>query len=251
MLKIGVIGCGGRLGKEVSKALLLSSAYDLVAAITSPSGKLVGKNICDICEVDSTNQFIVSDDLLLCKNCDLLIDLTNRDSLINLNAIIYEQLKKPLIIGTTGLSALDFTKLENMSKDFPILVCSNFSLAFLNFLISVRTFAKTYAGDAVVIVETHHINKKDTPSGSATLLKDSIINSNQNLKVDIKSIRIGGIYGIHEVIFANTFGEEIVFSHRATSRDSYVDGIIQMIPILLTSANGMLTLEEMVYPILH
>ena len=99
----------------------------------------------------------------------------------------------------------------------------------------------------VSIVEVHHNQKKDAPSGTAIMIKDALINSNSRLSYDnvhISSIRGGTILGEHKVIFANCNDEIIEYRHQLLSRKALADGAIEVGKWLYKQSNGFYNMDD-------
>jgi len=138
----------------------------------------------------------------------------------------------PLISGTTGLSDKHLELVCTARKSIPILLASNMSLGIANlkssieqYLLSISTHSKCK------IIEIHHTNKKDSPSGTAIEIKSFIENlpgSKIDSPIDVQSLRIGNIFGIHRIIFENAEGVT-TFQHIANSRDVFARGAVQAV----------------------
>ena len=133
-----------------------------------------------------------------CETCDVLIDATRRDVFIEQNIDNYKKLGKPLVIATTGFNKDDEEKIKDLSTEIPVCKSANFSEELLYFIESLKTYSKFTNTKNVVIVEYHHINKKDIPSGTSLLIRDEIIaaknnyinyiNENQNKKKETETL---------------------------------------------------------------
>ena len=92
------------------------------------------------------------------------------------------------------------------------------------------------------IVEYHHNQKRDAPSGTALMIKDALFDANKKInkeKVNIYSIRGGNIFGEHEVIFANCKDEIVTFKHQVSSRETFADGAIEVSVWTAKQTNGL------------
>ncbi|MDI3472997.1 MAG: 4-hydroxy-tetrahydrodipicolinate reductase [Thermotogaceae bacterium] len=132
-----------------------------------------------------------------------------------------------LVIGTTALKEEDFEALRELSKTVPVVQSFNFSIGInvmLKILPELSNLLKDWDAE---IIETHHRFKKDAPSGTAILLKNSL-----NKDVPTHSVRIGGIPGDHVVIFGN-LGETIEIKHHAISRKVFAIGALRAAEFIL------------------
>ena len=158
-----------------------------------------------------------------------VIDFSSPEGFVNALRFCVKN-KIPLISGTTGLSAKHFEGVTAAKKIIPILIAPNMSLGIANlkssiekYLISINTTVK------VKIIEIHHTNKKDSPSGTALdiirFLESHHANKINDL-IDVQSYRIGNIFGIHRIEFKSEEGITN-FQHIASSRDIFAIGALQ------------------------
>ena len=158
-----------------------------------------------------------------------VIDFSSPEGFVNALRFCVKN-KIPLISGTTGLSAKHFEGVTAAKKIIPILIAPNMSLGIANlkssiekYLISINTTVK------VKIIEIHHKYKKDSPSGTALDIIRFLENHHANKidgLIDVKSHRIGNIFGIHRIEFQNEDGI-INFQHIASSRDVFATGALK------------------------
>ena len=165
------------------------------------------------------------------NNISAVIDFSSPDGFIACANFCIEN-TIPLISGTTGLSDKHFEIISTAKKSIPILLASNMSLGIANlkssieqYLLSISTHSKCK------IIEIHHTNKKDSPSGTAIEIKSFIENlpgRKIDSPIDVQSLRIGNIFGIHRIIFENAEGVT-TFQHIANSRDVFARGAVQAV----------------------
>lgn len=147
--------------------------------------------------------------------------------------------RKPLVIGTTGHSIENLQAMEQAALTIPILFSPNFSLGMLVCLEAVSMMAKKLEGfGAIEIIEAHHAEKKDKPSGTALALEKAV-----GGKTPIHSIRAGDIVGDHTVVFALN-GERIELKHQAHSRDAFAHGALRAAKFLLGKPPGLYSLKD-------
>ncbi len=195
------IGNTGKMAKEIFKIAKMSE-IEIVGGINSKEEK-------DIKEMDKV---------------DVIIDFSHSSSLEKSLKLAADH-KKPLVIGTTGYTDLDFEKIKDASKKIPIFLSSNFSLGISILKELLKITAKNFRESFVDIIEKHHIFKKDKPSGTAISLKEEIEKSINN-KINIHSIRASNIVGEHIAIFNDT-EETIEIKHSAKSRAVFAKGAIK------------------------
>lgn len=170
--------------------------------------------------------------------------------------------KTPIVICTTGLSTNQLDKIEQAGSDIPILYAPNTSIG-ANLLMEISGKIAAILKDYdVEIVDTHHRNKKDAPSGTAIAIGKSIAKARdhnyddivqvgrsgtslrQPQEIGISSLRSGGIYGRHDVLFASE-GELITVSHQAQSRNLFAEGAIKAAIWLAEQPQGIYYMSDM------
>jgi len=251
MIRVGVFGAGGRVGK-----LLLENLKE--TPDMSVSGVYV-RNSLDF-SIDPS-VLVTSDMKSFLNSCDVIIDFSLPDAC---ETLLEQALKtpKPLVIGTTGLSNHQLNLLKDASQVMPILYATNMSLgvALLNKLVYQASAA--LEGFDIEIVEMHHKHKKDAPSGTALTLSESAA-AGRNLKIDevrisgrdgnigertkdeiaVMALRGGDIVGRHTVGFYND-GEFLELNHTATSRSTFSKGAIRAAKWLSNKEAGFYTIND-------
>ena len=202
MKKIAVVGYKGKMGRPIF--LTLGEKFDLVG---------VGRE-------DSLDEF---------NDLDLVIDVASGTSSV-VSAEYCLRHNIPIIIGSTGQSLEENEKLNEIAQQIKVIKKSNFSIGF-EMLESMIDNVLKYNPESVEIVEKHHVNKKDSPSGTALELK-RIIEEKCNKEVKISSIREGDEKGEHIIKFKFK-NEEISIKHNVFSRQAFVNGVINIAKSLL------------------
>jgi len=173
------------------------------------------------------------------------------------------QKKKPLVTGTTGLGEAEMARLKAASEVIPVLFSRNMSLGVNLQMALVKAAAQVlgYAFDPE-IVETHHNLKVDAPSGTALMLAEAIESARAGEsqlifgrhetnkrrtrdEIGIHSLRGGNKAGEHEVHFLGT-DEELVITHRATSKRVFAEGAVKAAAFLLTQKPGFYTMKDVI-----
>lgn len=251
MIKVGVFGANGRVGKLIIDDLKESEGVSLSSVFV--------RNTLNY-SVDSS--VIVSTDIeLFLNSCDIVIDFSLPEAC---ETLLEASLKtpKPLVIGTTGLSAHQLNLLKQASENMPILYATNMSLgvALLNKL--VYQAAAALEDFDIEIVEMHHKHKKDAPSGTALTLgesaalgrgvdldkvrvsgRDGNIGERSKDEIAVMALRGGDIVGRHTVGFYNE-GEFIELNHTATSRNTFSKGAIRAASWLVDKEAGLYSISD-------
>ncbi len=213
MIKVGVLGSEGRMGKQIQS--LLQTDFSKTA-------------VC-FAKVDRDGNF---DSLL---NCELVIDFSLPEGAVQFVQASLDRKKKgdsrnlpTLIVGSTGWKLEQRRILEEYAVFAPVLHSSNFSLGVLAFFEVVRQASVIFdkLKFSPRIVETHHIHKKDAPSGTAVSLQ-RLISPLGPGNVPTQSLREGEVVGTHDVFFEGE-GAEIQLTHRAEDRTIFARGAISI-----------------------
>lgn len=245
MIKVGIVGCEGKLAREIIELIAEKKDYCVASAIAHSGSDRVGERLYTSDEEVIGNP-IIMDDVRTAIDCDVLVDATNRKAFIEENYYKYMQLNKPLIIATTGFEDEDMEKIDELAKNMVVVKAPNYSFELYYFMEALKVYVRNKRDIDVSIIELHHKQKLDKPSGTALSIKETLLQENSALHIDIHSIRAGKISGEHKVVFSNMSGEEICFSHKVTSRRVFADGIVKIISMLGEKVNGKYSLEDFV-----
>jgi len=161
------------------------------------------------------------------KDCDVAIDFSNAAAIDEICSAALKN-RTPLVIGTTGHSMEQRRSIEKTAESLPIVFASNFSVG-VNVLFWLSAKAAELLGRDFKpeIVETHHIKKKDAPSGTAKTLAEIIKNAaGRDSEVPVKSIREGEVVGDHVVTFVGP-SERLELTHRAGNREIFARGAVR------------------------
>jgi len=185
---------------------------------------------------------IVSDLKSVVDDCDVLVEFGPTEAAINHLEVAADR-KKPLVLGTTGFSAGQLREIERIAKSVPVVCAPNFSagIAVLS-QIAAGAARLLGAGYDCEIVEAHHRDKKDAPSGTAKKLVEALGQAGRP-KAAVHSIRAGDIVGDHTIVIAGE-GERLELTHRATSRVAFGQGVLRAIRFVIGKPNGVYTIED-------
>lgn len=243
-------GCNGAMGQTITRLLKEDKAAQIVAGIDA-------RNTID-------NGYPVFQSLGQCHiEADVIIDFSTAtavDSLLD-HAIAR---RLPVVLCTTGLSEEQLKKVKMSSGMIPILKSANMSLGINMLMKLLQDVVKRLepAGFDVEIVEKHHNQKMDAPSGTALALADSINEAmdgqyeyiydrsrerkkREKKELGISAVRGGTIVGEHEVIFAGT-DEVIEFKHTAYSKAVFAQGAISAAKFLAGRRAGLYDMSDVI-----
>jgi 4-hydroxy-tetrahydrodipicolinate reductase len=251
MVKVGVLGANGRVGKLIIDDLKSTQEISLSSVfVRNELNFSIDPSILVTTDMDS-----------FLNGCDIVIDFSLPEACENLLEAVIKN-PKPLVIGTTGLSIHQLNLLKQASESMPILYATNMSLgvALLNKLVTQASAA--LEGFDIEIVEMHHKHKKDAPSGTALTLavsacggrgldidkvrvsgRDGNIGEREKDEIAVMALRGGDIVGRHTVGFYND-GEFIELNHTATSRNTFSKGAIRAASWLVGKKSGLYTISD-------
>ncbi|HKM34078.1 MAG TPA: 4-hydroxy-tetrahydrodipicolinate reductase [Lachnospiraceae bacterium] len=239
-MNIAVVGCTGKLGSVIVKKILTRKDVTLKYAIARRGNQYTGKKISDI--INCNCELTVTDNISDALDCDLFIDCTNASVFMESSIVKYTAMKKPVVIATTAFLNEDIERIKELSKLTPIFMSGNFSIQLHYFLETLKFAVKNICNETdIQIIEYHHNQKKDAPSGTALMIREALVNANTSFTpemINICSVRGGNIFGQHEVIFASCNDEVTSYKHRVFSRESFADGAIEVAIWLVTQKAG-------------
>lgn len=251
MIKVGVFGASGRVGRLLLDDLKLEENMSLSTVYVRES-----------LDFSIDPSVLVTNNLHTFLNaCDIVIDFSLPEAC---QWLLEESIKapKPLVIGTTGLDPHQMNLLKDASEVMPILYATNMSLgvALLNKLVYLASQA--LEDFDIEIVEQHHRHKKDAPSGTALTLaysaaeardldldKVRVSGRNGNIgartkdEIAVMALRGGDIVGRHTVGFYND-GEFVELNHTATSRNTFSKGALRAAKWLVDKPAGLYSIAD-------
>ncbi len=243
-------GCNGKMGQVVTKIVKEDAQAEIVAGIDKYMG--------------IANEYPVFENLDACDvEADVLIDFSNASSTDELLEYCVKK-NLPVVLCTTGLSEAQLEHVKKASESVAVLKSANMSLGvnLLLKLLQEATKVLAPAGFDIEIVEKHHNQKVDAPSGTALALADSIngvLNQEytytydrsqerckrEKKEIGISAVRGGTIVGEHEVFFAGE-DEVIEFKHTAYSKAVFATGAVEAAKFLQGKTPGLYDMKEVI-----
>ena len=250
MVKILMHGCNGKMGRMITE--IVKNEEDTV--IAAGVDKFTG----------IPNDYPVFEKIAQCDvDVDVVIDFSNAGVVDELLDYCVEK-SLPVVLCTTGLSDEQLKKVDECSEKIAVLKSANMSMGINLLLKLLKDAAKVLApaGYDIELVEKHHNQKLDAPSGTALALADSINEAMGNeyeyvydrsqvrkkrdaKEIGISAVRAGTIVGEHEVIFAGT-DEVIEFKHTAYSRSVFAKGAVEAGKFLAGQPAGMYDMGDVI-----
>ncbi len=248
MTKIILSGCGGKMGQVITA--LAETREDL-------------EIVCGFDINDTKNSYpVYKNPFDFTGDADVIIDFSHPSAFDNLTKYAYER-NLPLVMCTTGLSAAQMNVLKGLSEEIPVFFSANMSLG-VNLLIELAQKAAKllYGNFDIEIVERHHNQKIDAPSGTALAIADALNEviadeaeyvydrhaqrrMRGSREIGIHAVRGGNIVGDHEVIFAGT-DEVIEIRHHAASKEIFAVGALRAAVFMKNKPAGMYNMKALV-----
>ncbi len=242
MIKIAVTGACGRMGGLIIENVLKSSDMKLVSAIDITN---IGADIGEVMRVGGLGVPVADandiENVLRKIKPDVLIDFTIAQAAVK-NVIDSANNKVNLVVGTTGFTKEQRALMDNaiVENNIAAVISPNFSIGVNVFWGLLKEAAKNLGDYDIEIIEAHHNQKKDAPSGTAVKAAEVISNvlggkelvygrhglAPRKQEIGMHAVRGGDIVGDHTVLFAGD-GERIEIKHQAHSRQAFAKGAVK------------------------
>ncbi|MEO0130878.1 MAG: 4-hydroxy-tetrahydrodipicolinate reductase [candidate division WOR-3 bacterium] len=236
MIKIILIGAFGKMGKALGEAISKERDMKIIYGIEREDHSDLNKPFYD--------GYLLSNLEKVINECDVCVEFTNPQATLEHLEII-KKAKKPFLTGTTGFTKEEMEILKAAGKEIPLLYSSNYSFG-INLIFKILNEIIKILPDNydITLIETHHKEKKDAPSGTAKRMAE-IIKEKKDKEIKTISLRFGDVVGKHNLIFA-TNGEIIEITHNALSRFAFANGVIYGIRFLVKQKSGFHLFEEII-----
>jgi len=258
MVRIGVVGSGGRMGKAIIAALHKDKSLHLQGVVERGDAHERGAAGPSVARVTSELD-------VLAVECDVLVDFSHADA-VPATLAAARRARVAVVIGTTGLSAADHAAIDAAARDIAVLQTANTSVGVAVLARLVANAAAALPDWDIDIVDLHHRGKRDAPSGTALALGAAAAAARGLALADVRlpshsadgpvrprgtvgfaSLRAGSTAGDHMVLFAGD-GERIELHHRAESRDIFAAGAVRAAVWLAGRPPGRYTMDDVLGP---
>ena len=262
MTRIAVCGAAGRMGRTILEVCHDTDGISIGAAIEHPESSMLGVDACELAGLGKQGITIVSDINTVVDDFDVLIDFTLPDATIN-NVKSCCAAGRRMVIGTTGLNDEQRSVIEAASQDTAIMYAPNMSIG-VNLCFKLAELAAKIIGEDtdIEIIEAHHNQKKDAPSGTAVRLgeivadtlgrdlkecavygREGITDVRDTKTIGFETIRAGDIVGEHTVMFASA-GERVEITHKASNRKTFANGAVRAAQWLMQKEGGLYDMQD-------
>jgi 4-hydroxy-tetrahydrodipicolinate reductase len=263
MTRVAIVGIGGRMCGRIGHLVHEAEDQDLTGGVEYSGSDAVGRDLGEVIGISKTGHHVVDSLEMIIGATDVVVAFTAPAEPTVAAAEIAGAAGKPLIIGTTGLSAEQIKRMTEALKDVPCVFAANFSIGVTALTKLVEDAARILGNEYdVEVVETHHRFKKDAPSGTALLLAESAarglerdlnkvgvygrhgdVGERTQQEIGIHALRAGDIVGEHTVTFGG-IGETVQIVHRAQSRDTFAVGVVRAIRFAVEADAGIYNMRD-------
>lgn len=242
-LKIAVHGAAGRMGRSVVQLIHAAEDLELAAAIDGVDSPVLGRDAGELAGVGAMG-WPVSGHVEAIASADVVIDFSLPSAIDALLDTVV-RLERPLVLATTGLSEAQWKRVDEAARVVPLVAAPNYSTG-VTVMLHLAERASALLGDFdLEIVEMHHRNKVDAPSGTALGLLDAAARGRgwdprahtvygreghpgprKREEIGVMTLRGGDVIGEHTLILAGA-GERIELTHRAGDRALFARGALR------------------------
>jgi len=243
-VKVAILGCSGRMGRNLIQASVEHESIELVGGYVRENSSFANFDLGELAGIGAIGQK-TSTDLESLLTADVLIDFTTIESTLD-NLTWCQKHNKALVIGTTGFTDEQVQVIVDAGKNIPVILAPNTSVG-VNLMFKLLEITAKAIGDYtdIEIFEAHHRFKKDAPSGTAVKMgqviantlgrdlnkcavygREGITEERDRETIGFATVRAGDIVGEHTAFFAD-LGERIEITHKASSRMTFALGAMR------------------------
>ncbi len=261
-LGVALVGAGGRMGRMLVHAVEQGHGVHLAAACDRRGGEAVGRDAGELAGVGTAGVRVGDDPAAAAAAADIVIDFSLPDATSAVTAAC-RQAQSPLVLGTTGLGEAERTAVRKLADDLPVVHAANYSTGVTLLTALVEQAARAIGAQSdVEVIEAHHRNKVDAPSGTALRLGEAVAQANgrelaehaiygrqghtgvrAQETIGFETIRAGDIVGEHTVLFAGD-GERVELTHKATTRTTFASGAVRAAKWVVDQPPGLYDMRD-------
>jgi 4-hydroxy-tetrahydrodipicolinate reductase len=258
ILKIAIIGAGGRMGRRLAALAMESEQFDIVSAVERKGHETLGRDMGELAGVGAFGLKVTE---TFQDRPDVAIDFSSPESTLRWVDECQSQ-AVAMVIGTTGLTPSQEAHVADVASKIPIVKAGNYSLG-INLLCRLVAQAAKALGEEydIEVSETHHRFKADAPSGTAIMLARAACEAlgrdygevatlgrggrqpRKPGEIGMHALRLGDTVGEHSVHFGS-LGETITLSHSAHTRDTFVHGALRAARWVAGKPAGLYSMQD-------
>lgn len=280
MVRVGIVGVAGRMGRQLIAAVAEHNECQLAAGLEAPGSPVLGTDANLLAAAAADNSagssasqvaVAVTDNAAdVIGTCDVIVDFSRPDASLSMLQAVQSgraggEACGAIVIGTTGFTDAEKQAINGYANDLPLVMASNYSVGVTLCLELLKTTAETLGdGYDVEVIEAHHRNKIDAPSGTALSMGEAVAGAlgrsladcavygrqgetgvRSRTEIGFETIRAGDIIGDHTVLFAGD-GERIEITHRATDRMAFARGAVRAAHWLVGQSPGLYDMSDVI-----
>ncbi len=262
MIRFAIVGALGRMGIAIARLSQQDNNIELAKTFEHAAHDATGKTYSEASGLSGFDMKIEQVSAEAIDDLQGVIDFSSPDSSVATAELCVKK-NVPLVIGTTGWNNQQLDAIKAASKKIPILLASNMSVGVNLLFALTRAAARTLKGQGFdpEITEVHHKMKKDAPSGTATTLKEIVLDEMSRKEdnvtygregmvgerpgdeLGVMALRGGDVVGDHSVFFFGE-GERVVLSHQANTRDTFAQGALFALKYLQKQGMGLYNMQD-------
>ena len=263
-LGVAVVGAGGRMGRMLVDVIARGEDVHLAAACDRPDGAAVGRDAGEMAGSGPSGVVVTEDPDAAIAGADVVIDFSLPEATPAVVAACRRH-GRPLVLGTTGLGDAEREAVAELAGQVPVVHAANYSTGVTLLTALVEQAARAIGAQSdVEIIEAHHRNKVDAPSGTALRLGETVARATgrdlassavygrqghtgvrPREAIGFETIRAGDIVGEHTVLFAGD-GERIELAHKASSRTTFASGAVRAARWVVDQPAGLYDIRDMI-----
>ena len=242
MVKIGIAGACGKMGMRIASIADKDPDVEISGALEVSGSPNVGKDLGEIIGAGTLGAKVASDAESAVSSIDCLIDFTLPGPTLEHIKVCRDK-KVPMVIGTTGFDELGEAAIKDASEVIPIVFSPNMAIG-VNVLFNIVREASRVLGEnfGIKIDETHHVHKKDSPSGTAKMIA-KVVKEAAGKETEIEAFREGEVIGEHGIVFDGEY-ETLQIRHSAKSRDVFAAGAVEAAKFVKDKPAGLYSMAD-------
>ncbi len=263
MINVVVVGAAGRMGKRLVTLITESNDLKLFGAVEYAGCPLLGEDATAIAGLSPSGVLLTDSLADALQGADAVIDFSTADIVNHAQVAVANDVA--MVIGTTGLDDASKKAIGELAQSGKIVLATNMSVGVNLLFHLVKEVAQRLDDQYdIEIIEMHHNQKKDSPSGTAVTLLEKVaeargldierdtrhgrvglVGSRTRQEIGMHAVRGGDVVGDHTVIFASN-GERIELTHKASNRDAFATGALKAVRFLCASdcAKGLYNMQD-------